>query len=196
VSFFTAPHDIATQVTVSFVNLLDRRPAVGYIRADQAPDLKRYSELLEENLQLRDDIAKLMSPNLVPFQGAAEGITLVVEVGRVMRGAKLEKVDETREKAFTVGQLFVKIAEIIVSGNNTDYGISNGIRKEIYDGYGMVQWAEGSPEFARILLILYGKELVDFAHTIELDSAGKRDELRRWKLTDYGQRQYGLLMAP
>src|SRR6202011_2884151 len=105
VRFFTAPHDLATQVTVSFVNLRDRRPAVGYIRADQAPDLKRYSELLEENLQLRDDIAKLMSPSLVPFQGAAEGITLVVEVGRVMRGAKLEKVDETREKAFTVGQL-------------------------------------------------------------------------------------------
>jgi hypothetical protein len=37
VSFFTAAHDLATQVTVSFVNLRDRCPAVGFIRADRRP---------------------------------------------------------------------------------------------------------------------------------------------------------------
>jgi hypothetical protein len=35
VSFFNNPHDLATQVTVSFVNLRDRHPAVGFVRADQ-----------------------------------------------------------------------------------------------------------------------------------------------------------------
>jgi hypothetical protein len=38
VSFFTAPHDLATEVTLSFVNLRNRRPAVGFIRADRVPD--------------------------------------------------------------------------------------------------------------------------------------------------------------
>jgi len=59
VSFFTAPHDLATQVIVSFVNLRDSRPAVGFIRADQAADLKKYTELLEENARLRTEISKL-----------------------------------------------------------------------------------------------------------------------------------------
>jgi hypothetical protein len=58
VSFFTSPYDLATQVTVSFVNLRDRRPATGFIRADQAPDLKKYADLLEENARLREEIAK------------------------------------------------------------------------------------------------------------------------------------------
>jgi hypothetical protein len=58
VSFFTSPHDLASEVIVSFVNLRDRRPATGFIRADQASDLKKYADLLEENARLREEIAK------------------------------------------------------------------------------------------------------------------------------------------
>jgi hypothetical protein len=59
VSFFTNAHSLATEVTVSFVNLRDRQPAVGFIRADQAPDLKKYSELLEEVTRLRTELSTL-----------------------------------------------------------------------------------------------------------------------------------------
>jgi hypothetical protein len=49
---------------VSFVNLRDRRPAIGFIRADRAPDLKRYAELLEENSHLRDEMQNLATKRL------------------------------------------------------------------------------------------------------------------------------------
>jgi predicted nucleotide-binding protein len=62
VSFFTAPHDLATQVTVSFVNLRDRHPAVGFIRADRAADIKRYIEVLEEKDALTRTLDELTSP--------------------------------------------------------------------------------------------------------------------------------------
>ena len=65
VSFFSTPHELATQVIVSFVNLRDRNPAIGFIRADQAPDLKKYTELLEENARLKTEISKFSEePNL------------------------------------------------------------------------------------------------------------------------------------
>jgi Domain of unknown function (DUF4062) len=41
VSYFKNPHELAAMVTVSFVNQKDRSPAVGFIRADQVPDLIR-----------------------------------------------------------------------------------------------------------------------------------------------------------
>jgi hypothetical protein len=74
VSFFTAPHDLATQVTVSFVNLRDRRPAVGFIRADQAPDLKKYTELLEENAHLRAELSRVgEEPKIRVFSDPEQG---------------------------------------------------------------------------------------------------------------------------
>ena len=79
ISKFTSPSDLATQVTVSFVNLRDRRPAVGFIRADRAPDLKRYAELLEENSHLRDEISKLSNQAPVPFENSSDVITLAAE---------------------------------------------------------------------------------------------------------------------
>jgi hypothetical protein len=57
VSVFDNPHNLATEVTVSFVNERDRRPAVGFIRADQAPDLRKYTELLEEVSRLQTEIS-------------------------------------------------------------------------------------------------------------------------------------------
>ena len=49
VRHFTTPHELALELTTSFVDLIARKPAVGFVRANQAVDLKKYSELLEEN---------------------------------------------------------------------------------------------------------------------------------------------------
>jgi hypothetical protein len=51
---FRSPHELALEVTTSFVQLIRDRPAVGYVRTDQAVDFKRYSELLEENNKLKE----------------------------------------------------------------------------------------------------------------------------------------------
>jgi hypothetical protein len=57
VSDFRTPHELASNVTVSFINLRERRPATGFIRVDQTADLARYAALLEENGRFRDEIA-------------------------------------------------------------------------------------------------------------------------------------------
>ena len=53
VSYFTSPDQLAGQVIISYVNQRERTPAVGFIRADQVPDTKKYTELLEENARLK-----------------------------------------------------------------------------------------------------------------------------------------------
>jgi hypothetical protein len=53
VSYFTTPHELATAVIASFVNQRDRTPAVGFIRANQTSDPKKYADLLEEVIRLR-----------------------------------------------------------------------------------------------------------------------------------------------
>jgi hypothetical protein len=49
VNFFTNPHELALVVLASFVDLKERFPATGFVRADEAVDYKRYAELLDEN---------------------------------------------------------------------------------------------------------------------------------------------------
>jgi uncharacterized protein DUF4062 len=74
VSYFTTPHGLATEVTVSWVNLRDRQPAVGFIRADQAPDLKKYTELLEENAHLRAELSRITEePKIEVFSDPQRG---------------------------------------------------------------------------------------------------------------------------
>ena len=112
VSFFTAAHDLATQVTVSFVNLRDRRPAVGFIRTDQVADLKRYAEVLEENNQLRNEISMLKLVNISPFENSGEKVTLIVELTTINTADPDNHITSKEEccKALNVGELFVFIA--------------------------------------------------------------------------------------
>jgi hypothetical protein len=196
VSFFTAPHDLATQVTVSFVNLRDRRPAVGFIRADQAPDLKRYADLLEENTRLREELLKLKDPEVTLFRGASEVITLIVD----------DNDDhQVLEKTVTRGELFVWVVAAILSYRSTDEEISQVMRiavKTKMDGEQAMQtaikqishaspsgpslfWAQRSPDFSRLLLRFFGVGLIEPTLRLMGD--------RVWSLTEYGQRQYGLL---
>jgi hypothetical protein len=56
---FLTPHQLALEVTASVVSLKARRPAVGFVRADQTVDFKKYSELLEENRDLKEQLQQL-----------------------------------------------------------------------------------------------------------------------------------------
>jgi putative proteasome-type protease len=53
---FRNPHELALEVTTSFIQLIRDRPAVGYVRTDASVDFKRYSELLEENNRLKEAV--------------------------------------------------------------------------------------------------------------------------------------------
>ncbi len=53
VNYFLNAHELAAQVTVSFVNLRERYPATGFIRANEVAELEKYAELLEDNARLQ-----------------------------------------------------------------------------------------------------------------------------------------------
>jgi hypothetical protein len=59
VRHFTTPQDLALEVTTSFVDLKARKPAIGFVRADQAVDFKKYSEALEANRALERRVQEL-----------------------------------------------------------------------------------------------------------------------------------------
>jgi hypothetical protein len=59
VRHFGTPHELALEVTTSFVDLKARKPAVGFVRANEAVDFKKYSELLEINRDLERRITEL-----------------------------------------------------------------------------------------------------------------------------------------
>lgn len=64
---FSNPHTLALEVTTSFVQLIKNRPAVGYIRTNEAVDYKRYAALLEEYQKEKnraDELAERLQPKL------------------------------------------------------------------------------------------------------------------------------------
>jgi hypothetical protein len=61
VRHFTTPQELALEVTTSFVDLIARRPAIGFVRADMLGDFKKYTELLEANRDLEQRLQQLSS---------------------------------------------------------------------------------------------------------------------------------------
>lgn len=58
---YTNPHELALEVTTSFVSLIRQRPAEGYVRSSDAVDYKRYAALLEENNALKKELEAAQS---------------------------------------------------------------------------------------------------------------------------------------
>ena len=190
VSFFTSPHDLAIQVTVSFVNLRDRRPGTGFIRADQVPDLKKYADLLEENARFREEIAKVREFAMIPFQHASE--TIEIEMSYLNVRAKPRPIDSQEQYVTSVSwkELFVIFIEEILTDREWIAGISRRLSSVVYDEiwkkYGNVSdytVNEIKPDVIdhNIVLRFIGWGLLE----------GFADDPR---LTEYGQKQYGLLM--
>jgi hypothetical protein len=89
VSFYQTAHELAAQVTVNFVNERKRRPAVGFIRTDQAPNFEKYVELLELTSQVPD----LLMQRLLEIQRDthASNITEVVKNALTLYAAAVEE---------------------------------------------------------------------------------------------------------
>lgn len=78
---FRTPHDLATEVVTSFVDLMRRKPAIGYVRADNAADYKKYSDALEENEALRKRPERLSdTEDKGPFLGYEQPIRILIAI--------------------------------------------------------------------------------------------------------------------
>jgi hypothetical protein len=192
VSKFTSPHELATQVVASLVDLRDRKPAVGFIRADQAIDPRKYADILEENIKLKETINKLQ-PSMTVFSGATEKIAIDIEVVGIDDLSKeLPGTRRVMNSTRMAGEIFVFVAETIIDGKNNEVFIEHAIMNSIQPHH---------PRETRTFLQqdrmkfikrrLFGARLVGFE-----PAENGMSIYDRWNLTDYGQTQYGLLSRP
>jgi hypothetical protein len=165
---------------VSFVNLRERRPATGFIRADQAPDLKKYADLLEENARLRAELSKIEGGELKPFPGASDNITIAV------RKFKDGTHDRIAHKEVTWGDLFVFICKQILNGDDTEREIEQSLITELLKQRNDPIQYYVIGIFENIKFKLIGRRLIDVTKSDDVEII--------WKLTDFGQEQFGILM--
>ena len=102
---FRNPHELALEVTTSFVQLIRDRPAVGYVRTDQSVDYKRYSALLEENNQLKERLAAAAAATTTIFPAHTRPL-------RLLLGVEYQK--ERTEVNYTLGEAFQAVGEAIL----------------------------------------------------------------------------------
>lgn len=177
---FKSPHELALEVTTSFVQLIRTRPAVGYVRTDASVDFKRYSELLEENNRLKEalNIAQ-QSLDTAPFPAHEKPIRLTV-----VRYPDRQVVETTLNCSLMKG--FRAVAEAMLLHERQRQVIRHAIHllldcSEIEaEGF---TFDNASIRLLRRELSLYG--LLEVSHE-NLPQGGGVDI---WRLTDYGRRQ-------
>lgn len=196
VRFFGTSHQLATEVLASIVKLRDSHPRPGFVRADEAADLKRYTELLEENVRLRAEIER--NRPAVLFEGADLDFEILLSVAQKDGGRCIIGHTLTR------GEAFLLIADELITGSADERNLIIAVAKglEIADSYtGVV-----IQNFDKVLRTLYAFGLItyDQVHDERSQSVWGETEtriklthvpVRFWKLTEFGQTQYGALLA-
>jgi Domain of unknown function (DUF4062) len=66
---FTTPHQLASEVTTSFVDLKRLKKRTGFVRTNEVVEYKRYAELLEKNAELENRLSELKFQDNAPFTG-------------------------------------------------------------------------------------------------------------------------------
>jgi hypothetical protein len=80
---FLSPHESALELTTSFVDLISRRPAIGYVRANKTADAKKYSEALERNIELEQQLRSLLANDIKLDSWFSESIELLARARTV-----------------------------------------------------------------------------------------------------------------
>ena len=196
VNTYTNPHELAMQVMASLVDLKDRRPAIGFIRADQTIDARRYADVLEENQHLKETISRLQ-PRITVFDGADEEISFnSVIVDQDRQGKGIDGSKRIVSSVQPLGQIFISVAEAIIDAQYTDYQISSYILKSVGgrnpEAPDESRSFEDSSVFTDLRRKLFGARLVEL-HPMTTGDRFFRRTYNEWRLTEYGQAQYGVL---
>ena len=179
VQSYTTAHELSAQVIVSMVELRERRPAIGYIRANESVEAKKYADLLEENARLKAEIASANN-TYQPFALAHQDANLLLSSGL-----------DAHESHCTWGEIFVAIAARIVLWPDFQDGhaaeavlaLAGGTKLDFRAG-----------EFQRVKMQLFAMQLVRFETVLKQGSARYLDRTYHvWHLTEYGSQQIGAL---
>jgi hypothetical protein len=177
---FRNPHELALEVTTSFVQLIRDRPAIGYVRTDQSVDFKRYSEVLEENNRLKEELSA--TRHSAPFPAHEKRIQLTVVSG--FAGSK-----HVRTLDCSLMESFRAVAEGALLYDD-DYTVLEHAAKLLLgepEIEGSVTFDAASKRTLRRELVLYG--LLEIDRKDISSHGGGTQTITIWKLTDYGRRQ-------
>jgi hypothetical protein len=193
---YTTPQELATQVITSLVDLKDRRPATGFVRADQIIDAKKYADLLEENQRLKEVTQKLTTDNS-PFPGYDDEIPVDIFIHE--RGRSRTEGARSMSHSFLVGELFVLIAGLIIDGQDEDgmirVSLGNLLARPAKLNKNEGGYFENETLFATIRQLFFARGLITIESKFVSPSGTGDRQRREWRLTDYGQSQYGLMLG-
>jgi uncharacterized protein DUF4062 len=69
---FTTPHQLALEVTTSFIDLKRVKPRVGFVRTNEAVEYKKYAEVLERATEAESRLQVIEGPFLVGGGGVTD----------------------------------------------------------------------------------------------------------------------------
>jgi Domain of unknown function (DUF4062) len=179
---FMTPHQLASEVTTSFVDLKRTKPRIGFVRTNEAVDYRKYAELLEKNAELEKQLIDLRTNIDRLFPGCDETIEIVFD------GPAMASVTATWK------YVFLKAASIILQNSSEDL-----IAKQLAVNIDKIQNANNSISKEGFQLIkerLFALNLIDvwtdhFPSTTTITNMLREEHF--WKLTEYGRRQFALL---
>jgi hypothetical protein len=197
VAFYKDPHSLGGEVLSSVIELknkLEKSHDLGYVRIKDVLDYKRYSDVLEENKKLRDEVEKFHRDSLKLFDDSGDMIDIGIKLCQYTNtGQNIER--ETRRAKISWVNIFQFIANAILDDKNFEQVILEYVSRHIFKdtpaNHSCV-WHESTvSEIKRKLfafgLIKYERKEIQSRTTTEIFSKTE------WRLTDYGQQQYSII---
>lgn len=188
ISTYRTPHELAVQAISSLVDLKDRHPQPGFVRASETVEAKKYADALEEIAKLTEAIARHAVATIFPEANEEWDVTVELNL-------KEGKPESPVETHVALGAFFMSIAESLLAGRALDGTLSMALTPWLFPA---IDGARRILEFDELKNRLFGLGLItyDQEHYTE-DSFGGRMRFSGvrmyWKLTPYGQQQFGLL---
>ena len=196
---FTNPHELALEVTTSFVKLIRERPTEGYVRSSAAVEYKRYAELLEENNALKERLKAVeQSVATTIFSGYDKELEITILLDR-----QLEKQTESGHIKVkrSLGMIFIAVADAILE-NDAEWTVLESAPKRLVrpkpEGWEVTNFDDESVRLIRRNLSLCGHIEVSRETVSQVNWMTKvtsSETVNIWKLTDYGRKQLRLLAA-
>jgi hypothetical protein len=192
---FASPQELALEVTTSFVDLKARKPAVGFVRADQTVDFKKYSELLEENRDLKKRLQELSAVSSQELaEWFAEETTLEVLYGSHPKG--VEKIAASwRDIALLLAPLVAACDDEDDMFRELAFALFNRNKKDKLRKYSC-KLADECKSRVRMKFVMTG--LVIVSNEQRTTTEGFSNQYRPynasvWKFTELGRTQISIL---
>lgn len=179
-------------MTTSFVDLISRRPAIGYVRANKTIDAKKYSEILERNIELEQQLRTLQTNDIRLDHWFSESIELT---------ARARAVAERRIQASwsEVARLIVPYLFANREENLIFRSIAFGLLEKVSDAPngGLsefdCQLTDKSDDIVRVKFI--SKNIITVVTEQRADvTPGKFRNTRVWKMTEHGRAQLSVII--